>query len=119
MLGLLLYSVSARDPQAPPGLFDALQLLLVLSALVVDIVALAAIAGRISEFGVSPNKLAALGENLVLLVSLSWSAWLYARFFTGRGSFSALERWQTAYLPVYAAWAAFVVVAFPPLFGFK
>ena len=119
VLGLLLYSVSARDPQAPPGLFDALQLLLVLSALVVDIVALAAIAGRISEFGVSPNKLAALGENLVLLVSLSWSAWLYARFFTGRGSFSALERWQTAYLPVYAAWAAFVVGAFPPLFGFK
>ncbi len=119
VLGLLLYSVSARDPQAPPGLFDALQLLLVLSALVVDIVALAAIAGRISEFGVSPNKLAALGENLVLLVNLSWSAWLYARFLAGRGSFSALERWQIAYLPVYAAWAAFVVVAFPPLFGFK
>ncbi len=95
VLGLLLYSVSARDPQAPPGVFDALQLLLVLCALVVDIVALAAIAGRISEFGVSPNKLAALGENLVLLVSLSWSAWLYARFFTGRGSFAALERWQT------------------------
>ena len=119
VLGLLLYSVSARDPQAPPGLFDALQLLLVLSALVVDVVALAAIAGRISEFGVSPNKLAALGENLVLLVNLSWSAWLYARFLVGRGPFSALERWQIAYLPVYAAWAAFVVVAFPPLFGFK
>ena len=66
-----------------------------------------------------PNKLAALGENLVLLVNLTWSAWLYARFLGGRGPFSALERWQTAYLPVYAAWAAFVVVAFPPLFGFK
>ena len=119
VLGLLLYSVSARDPQAQPGLFDALQLLLVLAALVVDVLALVAIAGRISEFGVSPNKLAALGENLVLLVNLSWSAWLYARFLAGRGPFSALVRWQTAYLPVYAAWAAFVVVAFPPLFGFK
>ena len=119
VLGLLLYSVSARDPQAPPGVFDALQLLLVLCALVVDIVALAAIAGRISEFGVSPNKLAALGENLVLLVNLTWSGWLYARFLAGRGPFIVLERWQTAYLPVYAAWAAFVVVAFPPLFGFK
>ena len=30
----------------------------------------------------------------------------------------AVERWQTAYLPVCAAWAAFVVVVFPPLFGF-
>ena len=118
VLGLLLYAVSARDPQAPPDAFDALQLLLVVSALVVDGVALAAIAGRITEFGFSPNRVAALGENLILLVNLAWSAWLYARFLGGRGSFSALERWQTDYLPVYAVWAAFVVVAFPPLFGY-
>ena len=118
VLGLLLYAVSARDPQAPPDAFDALQLLLVVSALVVDGVALAAIAGRISEFGLSPNRVAALGENLILLVNLAWSAWLYARFLGGRGSFSDLERWQTDYLPVYAVWAGFVVVAFPPLFGF-
>ncbi len=118
VLGLLLYSVSAREADAPPDAFDALQLLLVVCALVVDAVALTAIAGRISEFGLSPNRVAALGENLVLLVNLAWSAWLYARFLGGRGTFSALERWQMAYLPVYAAWAAFVVVAFPPLFGF-
>ena len=118
VLGLLLYAVSARDPHAPPNAFDALQFLLVVSALVVDGVALAAIAGRISEFGFSPNRAAALGENLVLLVNLAWSAWLYARFLGGRGPFSALERWQTDYLPVYAVWAGFVVVAFPPLFGY-
>ena len=118
VLGLLLYAVSARDAHAPPDAFDALQLLLVVSALVLDGVALAAIAGRISEFGFSPNRVAALGENLILLVNLAWSAWLYGRFLRGRGSFSALERWQTDYLPVYAVWAGFVVVAFPPLFGF-
>ena len=118
VLGLLLYAVSARDPHTPPDAFDALQFLLVVSALVVDGVALAAIAGRISEFGFSPNRVAALGENLILLVNLAWSAWLYARFLGGRGPFSALERWQTDYLPVYAVWAGFVVVAFPPLFGY-
>ena len=62
VLGLLLYAVSARDPHTPPDAFDALQFLLVVSALVVDGVALAAIAGRISEFGFSPNRVAALGE---------------------------------------------------------
>ncbi|MCY4187845.1 MAG: hypothetical protein OXD30_05125, partial [Bryobacterales bacterium] len=118
VLGLLLYAVSARDVQARPGLFDGLQLLLVVCALVLDAVALSAIAGRISEFGLSPNRMAALGENLLLLVNLARSAWLYAKFLAGRGAFSALERWQTAYLPAYAVWAAFVVVAFPPLFGF-
>jgi hypothetical protein len=119
VVGLVLYAASARDPQAPPDFFDGLQLLLVVSALVVDAVALAAIAARISEFGFTPNRVAALGENLILLVNLAWSAWLYARFLRHRGSFVDLERWQIAYLPVYAVWAALVVVMFPPLFGYR
>ena len=118
VVGLLLYAVSARDPHAPPDFFDGLQLVLVVCALIVDAVALTAIAARINEFGFTPNRVAALGENLILLVNLSWSAWLYARFIRGEDSFVALERWQTAYLPVYSAWAALVVIVFPPLFGF-
>jgi hypothetical protein len=118
VVGLVLYAASARDPQAPPGFFDGLQLLLVVSALVVDVVALAAIAARISEFGFTPNRVAALGENIILLVNLAWTAWLYARFVRNRGSFADLERWQIAYLPVYAVWAALVVAVFPPLFGY-
>ena len=119
VVGPVLYSASARDPEAPPDLFDRLQLLLVASAVIVDAVALAAIAARISEFGFTPNRVAALGENLILLVNLAGSAWLYARFLRGRGSFAALERWQIAYLPVYSVWAEFVVVVFPPVFGFR
>jgi hypothetical protein len=119
VLGLLLYSISARDPQAPPSAFDALQLLLVICALLVDALALWAIAARISEFGFSPNKVAALGENLVLLVNLGWAAVLYARFLTSRASFAAVERWQTVYLPVYGAWAWVVVVVFPILFNYQ
>ena len=119
VVGLVLYAASARDPQAPPDFFDALQQLLVVSALVVDGVALAAIAARISEFGFTPNRVAALGENLVLLVNLAWSAWLYACFLRHRSSFAVLERWQIAYLPVYSVWAALVVVMFPPVFGYR
>ena len=55
---------------------------------------------------------------VILLLNLAWSAVLYVRFLRGRDSFAALERWQTAYLPVYAVWAAIVVVVFPPLFGY-
>ena len=119
VVGLVLYATSARDPQAPPNLFDALQLLLVVSALLVDALALAAIATRISEFGFTPNRTAALGENIILLVNLTWSAWLYTRFLRGRGPFAALDRWQIAYLPVYSVWAALVVAIFPPLFSFR
>ena len=116
ILGLVLYAISARDPDAAPNGFDTLQLVLVVCAVLVDVVALAAIAARISAFGFSPNKVAALGENLILLVNLGWSAWLYAGFIRGRTRFAALERWQTGYLPVYSAWAAFVAVVFPVAF---
>ena len=118
VLGLLLYSVSARDPKLAPGAFDVVQVVLVISALLADAVALWAIAARISEFGFSPNRVAALGENVILLVNLAWSAVLYIRFLRGRGSFTKLEQWQTNYLPVYAVWAAIVVIIFPPVFGY-
>jgi hypothetical protein len=118
VLGLLLYSLSARDPKAPPGAFDVLQVVLVVSALLADAVALWAIAARISEFGFTPNRVAALGENLILLVNLVWSTVLYVRFLRGRSPFSSLERWQTGYLWVYAIWAAIVVIVFPPLFRY-
>jgi hypothetical protein len=118
VLGLLLYSLSARDPQAPPGAFDVVQVVLLASALLADALALWAIVARIGEFGFTPNRVAALGENVILLANLAWSAVLYLRFLRGREAFARLERWQTDYLYVYAGWAAVVVVLFPPLFGY-
>jgi len=118
VLALLLYSISARDPLAPPGLFDKLQLALVVTALVIDVLVLLEITGRISEYGTTPNKAAALGENVILLANLAWSAWLMFGLVRRRRPFAVLERWQTAYLPVYAAWAWLVVLIFPPLFSY-
>jgi hypothetical protein len=118
VFGLLLYSISARDSQASPGLVDWIQLTLVGAALVVDLLALWAIGSRISEFGFTANRVAALGENVMLLANLGGSAFLYARFVRDRVAFSRLLNWQTFYLYVFAAWAAVVAFLFPLLFGF-
>ena len=119
VLGLVLYVISARPQRSTPDAFDYLNLALIVTALVVDVVALWAVVQRLSLLGFSANKAAALGENIVLLVNLSALAVLYVRFFMGKTDFARLERWQVAYLPVYSAWAAVVVVAFPPVFGFR
>ncbi|MFC8380450.1 permease prefix domain 1-containing protein [Nocardia sp. NPDC057272] len=119
VLGLLLYTISARDPLTPPGFFDRLQLVLVVTALVVDVAMLAAMLTRIAEFGSTPNKVVALGLNVVLLVNLVWSGHLGLGFVRGRKTFAAVERWQTDYLPVYGVWAAAVIVAIPPSFDFR
>ena len=118
VLGLVLYAISARDPLAPPDLFDRLQFVLLVVALATDAVLLIAMLARIADAGLTANKVAALGLNLVLLVNLVGSTRLLARFNRGADSFAALERWQTGYLPVYGIWAAFVAVVLPPLFAF-
>ncbi|HXG37275.1 MAG TPA: permease prefix domain 1-containing protein [Bacteroidota bacterium] len=119
VLGLLLYSISAREAHLSPGIFDGMQVVLVVSALLADAVALWAISARITEFGFTPNRVAALGVNIILLINLAWSAVLYIRYLRGRGPFTDLERWQTNYLPVYAVWAAVVVAVFPVVFGYR
>jgi hypothetical protein len=118
VLGLVLYAMSAREPSRPAGLVDRVQLLAVASALVLDLMVLGSMVARIGDLGFTPNRVAALGLNLVLLVNLAGTAWLSMRFLTGRIAFHRLERWQTFYLPIFALWAAIVVAVLPPLFGF-
>jgi hypothetical protein len=118
VLALVLYGMSAREPSATPDWMDRIQLVAVVGALVLDVMVLGAMIARIGDLGFTPNRTAALGINLVLLVNLAGAAWLSGRFLTGRTRLHRLERWQTTYLPVFALWAAAVVVVVPPLFGF-
>jgi hypothetical protein len=118
VLGLVLYAMSAREPSQSAGPMDRVQLLAVGSALVLDVMVLGAMVARIGDLGLTPNRAAALGLNLVLLVNLAGTAWLSMRFLWGRIAFHHPERWQTSYLPIFALWAATVVAVLPPLFAF-
>jgi hypothetical protein len=119
VLGLVLYGLSARESSTSPSWMDAVQLVAVAFALVLDLLVLGAMIARIGDLGFTPNRTAALGLNLVLLGNLAGAAFLSARFLGRRSTLHRLERWQTAYLPVFALWAAAVVVVLPPLFGFS
>jgi hypothetical protein len=119
VLGLVLYGLSAREPSTSPSWMDGVQLVAVVFALVLDLLVLGSMVARIGDLGFTPNRTAALGLNLVLLVNLAGAAALSLRFLRRRSTLHPLERWQTSYLPVFAVWAAAVVVVLPPLFGFS
>ncbi len=116
VLGMVLYTISARDEKQATGLNDYLQVALIVAAVVVDIFALVAVLARISDYGFTPNKTAALGENIILLVNLAVSGALYFRFFKKKGGFRSLTIWQTRFLPVIVVWAAAVAFLFPVIF---
>ena len=71
VLALVRYGMSAREPSASPTWMDGIQLVAVVSALVLDLMVLASMIERIGEVGFTPNRTAALGLNLVLLVNLA------------------------------------------------
>ena len=116
VLGMVLYTISARDEKLEPGFNDYLQAALIVAALIVDIIALASVLGRIRDYGFTPNKTAALGENVLLLINLTVSGILYLRFFKKKEGFRGLIVWQTRFLPVIALWAAVVAFLFPVIF---
>ena len=111
VLGLLLYSISARDPLAPKNLFDVLSARARVGAPLVDAVALPDDASRISELGSSPTgwprwaRTSSAREPRVV-------GWLYVGFLRGKGP----SRPSSAGRRIPAGlrdWAAFVVTVFP------
>ena len=119
VIGLVLYGISAREPSTSPNWMDGIQLVAVVFALVLDVMVLGAMIARIGDLGFTPNRTAALGLNLVLLVNLAGAALLSTRFVARRSRLHTLERWQTTYLPVFALWSAAIVVGLPLVFGFS
>lgn len=117
VVGLVVYGISARDARAKPGLSDVLRLVAIVAAIVLDVLVVTSMFARVGDLGLTPNRLAALGLNVVLLVNLIGTAWFTVRLVAQRATVAATERWQTGYLPVFAAWSLVVVLVFPAVFA--
>lgn len=95
--------------------------LLLLSAvtIVVNGIALSAILFRISEWGITPNRAAVLGGNVLILINLLLVTIQLYRVVSKKGDVTAVGKTIAAYLPVYCIWTIIVTFLFPFIFGFK
>lgn len=118
VVALVVYGISARDSAVGRNAMDVIRMLAVAAAIILDVLVLVSMFSRIGEYGFTANRVAALGLNLILLVNLAVTLWFLARLVAGTSPAIRLERWQTGYLPVFAAWVLIVVLALPPIFGF-
>ncbi|MEH7225595.1 DUF4153 domain-containing protein [Bacillus sp. JJ1566] len=120
LLGVLtvtIFSITESDSDEKKNISDYINFALIVLALIIDTVALSAIVFRLSSYGLTPNRLAVLGVNILIWVNLIWIMFSYMRFLQNKSGPSTIQDAITKYLPVYGLWAAFVTFTFPIIFN--
>ncbi len=116
VLAITIFSITESGTNEKKSISDYINFALIVLALIIDSVALSAIVFRLSSFGITPNRLAVLGVNILIWVNLIWIMLCYMRFLQNRTGPSTIQDAITKYLPVYGLWAAFVTFTFPLIF---
>lgn len=119
VMALIFFSVVESVEEKKVGLMTWVLVSLSLITLLVNGIALSAIAFRISEWGITPNRLAVLGVNLVMLVHLVMVSRQLIQTIRGKSKLEEVGFTLVRYLPIYLLWIAIVTFLFPVLFGFK
>lgn len=118
VMALILFSVSEVTKNSKQKI--NLSILLGLSALTIIIngIALSAIVFRLQEFGVTPNRIAVLGANLLILANLFMVAHKLLLAVNNKCEIEEVEKSMTRMLPLYGIWSAIVCFGFPLLFDY-
>jgi hypothetical protein len=116
---IIIFSVSGTSLIKNQRFNSIILLILSAATIIIDLIALSAIFYRLGEYGLTPNRLAILVSNILVLINLILiMAGLYRINFRKR-EFRIVEMTVSRYLPVYLAWIIIVVFGFPLIFGIK
>jgi hypothetical protein len=87
--------------------------------LVVNGIALSAIVFRIAEWGITPNRAAVMGGNVLILIHLVLVTTQLFKVLLRGGEIGRVGKAISLYLPVYMLWTIVVTFLFPMFFGYQ
>ena len=119
VLGMTVFSIAERGEQTEVGWIDYVNVALLVVTLVINGIALSAILFRLTSYGLTPNRVAVLGANLVVMTHLAWTCRAYIGLIRGKGGAGGIRQAVAGYLPVYIGWAALVSFVLPLVFRFS
>jgi hypothetical protein len=119
VLAMVLYTASINCADEHRSGWDLLIMFSALTAALIDILALVAMASRFGLYGITPNRLAAIGENIILLGNLGGLTIAYALFLIGKIKRSTINQIQRAFILLFAGWFFTISFIFPPAFGYQ
>lgn len=119
VMALILFSV-AEAGKTNKGLFT-LYILFGLSFLtiIINSIALSAISFRILEYGITPNRIAVLGGNILIFIHLLMVSYKLFKTVRGKAEIEAVEISIAQFLPIYSIWTAIIVFILPFIFHYK
>lgn len=119
VMAIIVFSVSEASAKSRQRFNEIILFILSIVTLIIDLIALSAIFYRLGEYGVSPNRLAVLGSNILIFGNLVLIMIDLYKVNLGKTSISKVGMTIAGYLPVYLAWVMIVVFVFPLIFGMK
>lgn len=119
VLAIIFFSIAEVNRSSKSNASILILFLLAAVTIVVNSIALSAILYRINEMGITPNRLAVLGGNILILINLILVEIQLFKTLRGTSKNDAIENSIAFFLPIYSIWTLFVAIAFPLLFGMK
>jgi len=117
VLAMTVFSLSDQSSADHPRWLILLNIGLIAVTLLIDAIALTAIATRLASMGWTPNRIAVLGINLLVFIHLIGLLHGYWSTMKTPIRDAQLKQWIAGYLPVYSIWCIIVTFGFPLLYG--
>lgn len=118
VMAIILFSISETSITTGNKLNNWLLLVLSLTTIILNGIALSAILFRISEWGITPNRIAVLASNMLIIINLILVAFGLFKSMKNPQELLSVENIIARFLPIYWIWIVIVVFVFPVLFGF-
>lgn len=118
VMAIILFSVAETSKKKGNRADSFILLALSVVTVIVNGIALSAILFRISEWGITPNRLAILGANVLMLANLFVITVRLSRSLSKKSGITDVGNSIAMFLPIYIIWVIIVTFIFPLLFHF-
>lgn len=119
VMALIFFSVAETNTESKTGRETWILILLSGVTIIINGIALSAIIFRIAEWGITPNRAAVFGSNMLILINLVLINTKLYHVLRKRGDLRGVGELMAGYIPIYIIWAIIVTILFPLIFGMK
>ena len=119
VVAIIVFSVSETSLIRKQKFNELVLFVLSIVTIFINLVALSAIFYRLGEFGLTPNRLAVLGSNILIFINLILITIDLFKINFKKSELESVELTISKYFPVYVIWILFVVFIMPFIFGMK